>query len=102
MRKHAKTGIFWLVILVLVILLVINPPWREPPKEQQFSWFLGQVEKDYVDSVKIFNRDQKIEGVLRSKEKFKTAFPAGFDIVKELRKEKDVKLSLIHISEPTR
>jgi len=94
MRKHAKTGIFWLVILVLVILLVINPPWREPPKEQQFSWFLGQVEKDYVDSVKIFNRDQKIEGVLRSKEKFKTAFPAGFDIVKELRKEKDVKIEV--------
>src|SRR5450830_737162 len=94
MRKHAKTGIFWLVILVLVILLVINPPLREPPKEQQFSWFLGQVEKDYVDSVKIFNRDQKIEGGLRSKEKFKTAFPAGFDIVKELRKEKDVKIEV--------
>ncbi|MCJ7745385.1 MAG: ATP-dependent zinc metalloprotease FtsH [Actinobacteria bacterium] len=94
MRKHAKTGIFWLVILVLVILLVINPPWREPPKDQQFSWFLGQVEKDNVDSVKIFNRDQKIEGVLRDKEKFKTAFPAGFDVVKELRKEKDVKIEV--------
>ena len=94
MRKHAKTGIFWLVILILVVILVINPPWREPPKEQQFSWFLGQVEQDKVDSVKIFNRDQKIEGVLRSKEKFKTAFPAGFDVVKELRKEKDVKIEV--------
>jgi cell division protease FtsH len=94
MRKYAKTAIFWLVILVLVILLVINPPWREPPKEQQLSWFLGQVEKDNVDSVKIFNRDQKIEGILRNKEKFKTAFPAGFDIVKELRKEKGVKIEV--------
>ena len=94
MRRYAKTAIFWLVILVLVIILVVNPPWREPPKEQQFSWFLGQVEKDNVDSVKIFNRDQKVEGTLRNKEKFKTAFPADFDIVKELRKGKDIKIEV--------
>ena len=94
MRKYAKTAIFWLVILVLVILLVVNPPWREPPKEQNFSWFTGQVEKDNVESVKIFNRDQKIDGVLRNKEKFKTAFPADFDIVMELRKGKDIKIEV--------
>ena len=94
MRRYAKTAIFWLVILILVVFLVVNPPWRELPKEQQFSWFLGQVEKNNLDSVKIFNRDQKIEGILRNKEKFKTAFPVGFDIVKELRKEKDVKIEI--------
>ncbi|MCJ7652945.1 MAG: ATP-dependent zinc metalloprotease FtsH [Actinobacteria bacterium] len=96
MRRYAKTAIFWLVILILVILLVTNITGREQPKEQQLSWFLEQVGNDNVASVKIFNRDQKIEGVLRSDKnnRFKTAFPADFDIVKELRKGKGIKIEV--------
>ena len=92
MRRYAKTAIFWLVILVLVILLVVNPPWGEPQKEKNFSWFLDRVENNDVKSVKIFNRDQKIEGELLNGTKFKSAFPADFDIGKELRKEKKINI----------
>ena len=94
MKKHAKTAIFWLVILFLVILLLVNPPWREPTKEKDFSWFLSEVQKENVKEVKIFNRDQKIEGGLKNGDKFKVAFPNDFDIVSELRKEKSIQISV--------
>ncbi len=84
MKKYAKTVIFWVVILFLVMLLVLNPPWRQQPKEESFSDFLEQVDRESVASVKIYNRDQRIEGVLKNKQKFKTAFPPDFDIAAAL------------------
>jgi cell division protease FtsH len=85
MKKYAKTVIFWVVILFLIALLVLNPPWRQQPKEESFSDFLNQVDRDSVASVKIFNRDQRIEGTLKTKQGFKTAFPPDFDITKALQ-----------------
>ncbi len=85
MKKYAKTVIFWVVILFLIALLVLNPPWRQQPKEESFSDFLNQVDRDSVASVKIFNRDQRLEGTLKNKQRFKTAFPPDFDIAKALQ-----------------
>ena len=85
MKKYAKTVIFWVVILFLIALLVLNPPWRQQPKEESFSDFLNQVDRDSVASVKIYNRDQRIEGTLKNKQGFKTAFPPDFDIIKALQ-----------------
>src|SRR5450759_1796440 len=82
MKKYAKTIIFWVVILFLVIMLVVNPPWRQPPKQVPFTDFLSQVKRNSVDSVKIFNKDQ-----------FKTAFPPNYDITKELV-GKDIKIDV--------
>ncbi len=95
MKKYAKTVVLWLVILFLIALLVVNPPWREPVKERDFSFFLKALADNKVRSVKIFNRDQTVEGELKSGERFKAAFPANFDIVKEIREsEKDVSISV--------
>jgi cell division protease FtsH len=94
MKKYAKTAIFWLVILFLIILLVVNPPWRQPPKQMDFTTFLSNVQKEQVKDVTIFNKDQTIEGTLRNGEKFKTAFPANFDIAKELRGEKNIAITV--------
>ncbi len=95
MKKYAKTAIFWLVILFLITLLVVNPPWREPVRERDFSFLLKALSENRVRSVKIFNRDQTVEGELKSGERFKAAFPANFDIVKEIREaEKDVTISV--------
>ena len=85
MKKYAKTAVFWLVILFLVIMLIVNPPWSQPTKEESFSWFMGQVEKDNVKSVKIFNRDQTLEIVLKKGGKYESAFPAEFDIANALK-----------------
>ncbi len=84
MKKYAKTLIFWVVILFLIVLLVLNPPWRQQPKEESFSDFLNQVQRDSVASVKIYNKDLRLEGELKNKQKFKTAFPPDFDITKAL------------------
>src|SRR5450759_5370235 len=81
MKKYAKTIIFWVVILFLVIMLVVNPPWRQPPKQVPFTDFLSQVKRNSVDSVKIFNKDQTIQYQLKNKEQFKTAFPPNYDTV---------------------
>ena len=97
MKKYAKTVIFWIVILFMVMLLVLNPPWRQQPKEESFSDFLNQVERDSVASVKIFNRDQRIEGVLKNKQTFKTAFPPDFDIIAAL----DGKVKTIEVDPQT-
>ena len=94
MKKYAKTAIFWLVILFLIILLVVNPPWRQPPKEMDFSAFLSNVQKDSVKDVKINNRDQTIDGTLTNGDKFKTAFPANYDVVKQLQAQKDIKITV--------
>jgi len=94
MKKYAKTAIFWLVILFLIILLVVNPPWRQPPKEMDFSAFLSNVQKDSVKDVKINNRDQTIDGTLNNGDKFKTAFPANYDVVKQLQAQKDIKITV--------
>ncbi|MBU4240062.1 MAG: ATP-dependent zinc metalloprotease FtsH [Actinobacteria bacterium] len=88
MKKYAKTAVFWLVILFLVVLMIVNPPWEQPPKEESFTWFMGQVDNDKVKSVKIYNRDQKLEGELRNGEKFKSAFPAEYDIASALEDKK--------------
>jgi len=84
MKKYAKTIIFWLVILFLVIMLVVNPPWRQPPKQVTFTDFLGQVDRNQVSSVTIFNKDQTLQYELKNKEQFKTAFPPNYDISKAL------------------
>jgi cell division protease FtsH len=84
MKKYAKTLIFWVVILFLIILLVLNPPWRQQPKEESFSDFQNQVDRDSVAVVKIHNRDQTLDIELKNKQKFKTAFPANYDITKFL------------------
>ena len=84
MKKYAKTIIFWLVILFLVVILVVNPPWRQPPKQVSFTDFLSQVKRNQVSSVTIFNKDQTVQYTLKNKEQFKTAFPPDFDITKEL------------------
>jgi cell division protease FtsH len=84
MKKYAKTIIFWLVILFLIIMLVVNPPWRQPPKQVSFTDFLSQVERNQVSSVTIFNKDQTLQYTLKNKEQFKTAFPPNYDISKEL------------------
>jgi len=88
MKKYAKTAVFWLVILFLVIMLIVNPPWEQPPKEESFTWFMGQVDKDKVKTVTIYNQDQKLDGELRNGEKFKSAFPAEFDIAGALGDKK--------------
>jgi len=93
MKKYAKTIIFWVVILFLVIMLVVNPPWRQPPKQVPFTDFLSQVKRNSVDSVKIFNKDQTIQYQLKNKEQFKTAFPPNYDITKELV-GKDIKIDV--------
>jgi len=93
MRKYAKTIIFWVVILFLIGLLVLNPPWRQQPKQESFSDFKNQVERGTVTSVKIYNHDLTIEGVLNNKTKFKTAFPANYDITKLVTgKVKDIEV----------
>jgi len=84
MKKYAKTIIFWLVILFLIILLVVNPPWRQPPKNATFTTFLSQVNRNSVSSVTINNKDQTLEYQLKNKEQFKTAFPPNYDIAKQL------------------
>ena len=84
MRKYAKTIIFWLVILFLVIMLVVNPPWRQPPKQVSFTDFLSQVDRNQVASVTVFNKDQTLQYELKNKEQFKTAFPPNYDIAKAL------------------
>jgi len=83
-RKYAKTIIFWLVILFLVIMLVVNPPWRQPPKQVSFTDFLSQVDRNQVASVTVFNKDQTLQYELKNKEQFKTAFPPNYDIAKAL------------------
>jgi len=93
MKKYGKTAIFWLVVFVLVVLLIMNPPWREPPKERDFTYFLEQLNKDDVSYVKIYNRDQKIDFTLRNKKNFKSAFPVNYDIMATLAK-KDVKVEV--------
>ncbi|HEY5532341.1 MAG TPA: ATP-dependent zinc metalloprotease FtsH [Candidatus Anoxymicrobiaceae bacterium] len=84
MKKYGKTIIFWIVILFLIVLLVLNPPWRQQPKQESFSDFLNQVNRDSVDSVKIHNRDQTLDIILKNKQQFKTAFPPNYDIAKVL------------------
>jgi cell division protease FtsH len=93
MKKYAKTIIFWLVILFLIIMLVVNPPWRQPPKQVAFTDFLDQVQRNSVASVKIFNKDQTLQYQLKNKEQFKTAFPPNYDITKELV-GKDIKIEV--------
>src|SRR5450759_4445651 len=93
MRKYAKTIIFWVVILFLIGLLVLNPPWRQQPKQESFSDFKNQVERGTVTSVKIYNHDLTIEAVVNNKTKFKTAFPANYDITKLVTgKVKDIEV----------
>ncbi|PKQ28596.1 MAG: cell division protein FtsH [Candidatus Anoxymicrobium japonicum] len=84
MKKYAKTIMFWMAILFLVALLMIHPLWRQPAREKTFSRFMEQVREDKVMTVKIFNRDQRIEYELKNKECFKTAFPVNYDITKAL------------------
>ena len=86
MKKYAKTIIFWVIILFLVVILIVNPPWRQQIKSIDFSAFINDVQKDKVKSVTILNRDQRIEGVYKANsEKFKTAFPANYDITPVLK-----------------
>jgi len=84
MKKYTKTIIFWLIILVLIIFLVVNPPWRQPPKQVSFTDFLSQVDRNQVASVTVFNKDQTLQYELKNKEQFKTAFPPNYDIAKAL------------------
>jgi len=84
MKKYGKTIIFWIVILFLIVLLVLNPPWRQQPKQESFSDFLNQVNRDSVNSVKIHNRDQTLDITLNNKQQFKTAFPPNYDIAKAI------------------
>ncbi len=85
MKKYAKTAIFWVVILFLIVMLIVNPPWRQPPKEKSFTDFMSQVDRGAVASAKIFNRDQRIEYELKNKEKFRTFFPTQYDITTALQ-----------------
>ena len=88
-KKYAKTAIFWLVILVLVILLIVNPPWKVPKDEKNLTEFLTLVDGGKVSSVKVFNRDNKLEVELKDKNKFEVAFPTDFNMVEEIRKVDD-------------
>jgi cell division protease FtsH len=85
LKKYAKTAIFWVVILFLIVMLIVNPPWRQPPKEKSFTDFMSQVDRGAVASAKIFNRDQRIEYELKNKEKFRTFFPTQYDITTALQ-----------------
>jgi cell division protease FtsH len=84
MKKYAKTLIFWVVIIFLITLLVLNPPWRQQPEKESFSDFLNQVERGSVASVTIYNKDQTLAVELKNKKEFTTAFPPDFDIVTAL------------------
>jgi len=89
MKKYAKTIIFWVIILFLIVILIINPPWRTQVKTVDFSKFITDVQDDKVKSVTIFNRDQKIDGVYNANsEKFKTAFPLNYDLTTLLKDHK--------------
>ena len=93
MRKYAKTIIFWLVILFLVIMLVVNPPWKAAPKAATFNQFLDQVDRNQVASVTIYNKDQTLLYTLKNNQAFKSAFPPNYDIAKELV-GKDIKIDV--------
>jgi cell division protease FtsH len=84
MKKYAKTIVFWVVILFLIALLVLNPPWQKKPKEQPFTTFLDQVKEEKVKSVKIYDRDQKIEYKINNDNEFVTQFEKNFDLTTAL------------------
>ena len=84
MRKYTKTIIFWLIILVLIIFLVVDPPWKAAPKPATFNTFLDQVNRNQVQSVTIYNKDQTLQYTLKNNQEFKTAFPPNYDIAHEL------------------
>ncbi|MBU1669556.1 MAG: ATP-dependent zinc metalloprotease FtsH [Actinobacteria bacterium] len=66
-------------------MLIINPPWRQPPKEKSFTEFMSQVDREAVAKAKIYNRDQRIEYELKNKEEFRTYFPTQYDITTALQ-----------------
>jgi cell division protease FtsH len=88
MKKYAKTAIFWLVILFLVIMLIVNPPWQPSIEEQPFTEFLGQVDNEKVTKVKIYNQDQQLEYELKNGKKYKTAFPSEYNVAGTLEGQK--------------
>jgi cell division protease FtsH len=84
MKKYAKTIVFWVVILFLIGLLVLNPPWKKQPQEKPLNTFLDQVKRGTVESVKIYDRDQKIVYKLNNDKEFVTNFEKNFDLTAAL------------------
>ncbi|MBN2168369.1 MAG: hypothetical protein JW738_03925 [Actinobacteria bacterium] len=64
MRKYAKTAIFWLVILFLIVILLLNPPWQDKVDNENLTWLLTQVDQGKVKSVTVYSQDLVVEGKL--------------------------------------
>lgn len=91
-NKKTTTIIFWVdiavlcvIVLLLGMLIVATSPWRQKPLNESFSEFSSQVDRGVVSSVKINSRDLTMEGKFTNGTKFKSAFPATFDIAKFLK-----------------
>jgi len=80
MKRYAKTAIFWLVILFLIIMLVINPPWREPPKEKDLKWFNQQIKEKKVKGVLMMSKDHTMEVELKEgADKYQVNYPDNYE-----------------------
>ena len=91
MNKKSTKLIFWVdvavfcvIALILGTLLIAGLLQRTPPTQEAFSQFHYQADQGIVSSVKIYSRDLTIDVDLKDGTRFKTAFPADFDIKKFL------------------
>lgn len=93
MKQYGKTAFFWILLLFLVVILLVSPPWGKEPTEESFSSFLTQVEAERVRSVTIYNNDKKLDLKLDNGEEYTTAFPPEYDITTYLKgKVSDIKV----------
>jgi cell division protease FtsH len=93
MNQISRNIALWLVV-VLMFLLLFNFFSRQQTRSPEiiFSDFLNQVQQGQVAQVTI--QGNVIQGDDKNGEHFKTYAPQDFDVVKELRAQKDVKIAV--------
>ena len=93
-----RTGLFWLVIVVMILFMVIALPMNRPSTETvSFSEFVTKVEAGEVSEVKV--RGQQISGKFENNKAFRTTGPAEMNDVDALLATNEVVLEYEEVSD---
>ncbi|MSV28955.1 MAG: ATP-dependent metallopeptidase FtsH/Yme1/Tma family protein [Bryobacterales bacterium] len=99
MNSNLKTGIFWVVLICLVVLIwaVLKGPKTKPEKEITFTEFLHQVEDKKIKEVSISGIE--VKGTYRDENTtLRTLIPSNYpDLYKQLQ-DKDVVIQIKEVS----
>ncbi len=93
MKKVFRSGVFYFVLLIAILLLVVSIFDKPKVDQPKYSTFISWVEKGDVKEATLFRQRGSIEGKLKNSKEFTLSYSPFDNELEKLLMEKKVKFT---------